>query len=53
MVDSSTIFIETHFVLLHTHLGSVVAGDLAEALVAVDDWKVDDLSVRQQEAAVG
>lgn len=31
----------------------VVAGDLAERLVAVDDGIVDDLSVCQEETAVG
>lgn len=38
--------------LLH-HLGPVVAGDLAEALAAVDDRVVDDLRIGQQETAVG
>lgn len=37
--------------LLH-HLSSVVAGCLAEGLVAVDDRVVDNLCVRQQEACV-
>lgn len=37
--------------LLH-HLGAVVAGDLAERLVAVHDREVDDLRVRQQETAI-
>lgn len=35
-----------------THLRPVVAGDLAEGLVAVHDGEVDDLCVGQQEAAV-
>lgn len=37
--------------LLH-HLGPVVAGDLAEALAAVDYRVVDYLRVGQQEAAI-
>lgn len=36
-----------------THFCSVVARDLAEGFVAIDDGIVDDLSVSQEETAVG
>lgn len=36
-----------------THFSSVVARDLAEGFVAIDDGIVDDLSVSQEETAVG
>ena len=36
-----------------TYFCPIVAGDLAEGFVAVDDRIVDDLSVCQEETAVG
>jgi hypothetical protein len=40
-------------VTLATYFGSIVSGDPAEGFVAVDNGVVDDLSICQQETAVG
>lgn len=39
--------------VLNIYLRSIVSGNLAERLIAVDDWKIDDLSICQKKAAVG
>lgn len=41
------------FIFIYTCLCAIVAGDLAEGFVTVNDGEVDDLGVGQEEAAVG
>lgn len=44
-VDTKVILIIK--VITYSYLGTIVAGDLAKALVAIDDREVDDLGVCQ------
>jgi hypothetical protein len=38
--------------IVGTYLSAIVSRNLAEGFITVDNWKVDDLSIGQEEAAV-